>query len=39
MIRKIDINRNWFYQQIHFETLPNILKDNAILSKRLQKGY
>ena len=36
MIRKIYINRNWFYYQIHFETLPNILKDNAILSKRLQ---
>ena len=36
MIRKIKINPNWLYHQIHFEKMPNILKNNAILSKRLQ---
>ena len=38
MIRKIEINPDWFYHQIRFESLPLILKDNAILSKRMQ-GY
>ena len=38
MIRKIEINPNWFYHQVRFEKMPNILKNNAILSKRLQ-GY
>lgn len=38
MIRKIKINPNWLYHQIRFEKMPNILKNNAILSKRLQ-GY
>ena len=38
MIRKIKINPNWFYHQVRFEKMPNILKNNAILSKRLQ-GY
>ena len=36
MIRKIEINPNWFYHQVRFEKMPNILKNNAILSKRLQ---
>ena len=38
MIRKIKINPNWLYHQVRFEKMPNILKNNAILSKRLQ-GY
>ena len=38
MIRKIEINPDWFYHQIRFESLPLILKDNAIISKRMQ-GY
>ena len=33
MIRKIRINPNWLYHQVCFEKLPNILKNNAILSK------
>ena len=36
MIRKIRINPNWLYHQVCFEKLPNILKNNAILSKRRQ---
>ena len=36
MIRKIRINPNWLYHQVQFEKLPNILKNNAILSKRRQ---
>ncbi len=36
MIRKIRINPNWLYHQVRFEKLPNILKNNAILSKRRQ---
>lgn len=36
MIKKIRINPNWLYHQVRFEKLPNILKNNAILSKRRQ---